>query len=295
MTERSAVTDIRRHLCETSHGYIHMRSAGEGGTPIVCLHKGQYSSRQFRHILPLLADTAMVIAVDRLGYGMSDAAASRPSMAEYAATTLEALDAIGVEEFDVVGSHTGSTEAVELATRFPQRVRRVVIAGAPLWVQDERVAMLAHYGGRGNTVYDVKDDGSHLLAIWNRVKGTGEGRHYNFANPTEERLNAAAPAVEGGGWDAEQIHGVLVDQVLAGPNWWWRLPSVLEYPFAERFAEVAQPLLLCNMQDDLWENSKRARAILPPQGEYRELAHLDIHAFEYAPEEMAGYLREFFA
>jgi homoserine acetyltransferase len=39
--------------------------------------------------------------------------------------TVAALHGLRIDMFDVVGVHTGSTDAVELATAYPDRVSRI--------------------------------------------------------------------------------------------------------------------------------------------------------------------------
>ena len=79
----------------------------------------------FRQIAPLLAAKRLVMAPDRLGLGCSDHPAEPPSVSDYAMATVAALHGLRIDMFDVVGVHTGSTDAVELATAYPDRVSRI--------------------------------------------------------------------------------------------------------------------------------------------------------------------------
>src|SRR6266851_6475933 len=104
MANGRPASERQRHLCETRYGYVHLYSAGEGGVPIVFLHRASYSGRGFWPIMPLFAVDRRAIAVDRLGFGMSDPAPGRLDMSGYAVATLDALESLGIHQFDVVGS-----------------------------------------------------------------------------------------------------------------------------------------------------------------------------------------------
>src|SRR5579871_4771976 len=109
---RSGSESIRRALIPTAYGHIHVRLAGDSGNnvPLVLLHMTPMSSAMYDPLLPLFGRDRRVVAPDRPGFGYSDVPEHSLTMAEYAQTTLEVLDHLGVEEFDVLGTHTGSVE-----------------------------------------------------------------------------------------------------------------------------------------------------------------------------------------
>jgi pimeloyl-ACP methyl ester carboxylesterase len=287
MSETIGQRRDRRHLCETRHGFLHVRAAGTGGVPLVLLHFGPYSGLAFKRALPYLAEDRHVLAVDRLGFGMSDPAPGPLDISEHALTTLEALDGLGVGQFDVVGLHTGATEAIELATAHAGRVRRVVLVGVPLFLDEEREALKR----RVQHLFEPTEDGSHLIAIWNHWKAQGEGRYPEHRDPGEW-VTPAAPGMSRG-WKPEYLQSWVLHHLLAGPDWWWTHLGVFDYPLAERLPSVRQPLLVLRTQDDLWFETARVIPLLPPHATYAEVPHLDILAFEIAPEEMARRVHDF--
>src|SRR5690348_9007083 len=102
-------------MLETRHGYMHVRTTdAASGTPLVLLHMTPQSGRAFLRIADLLTDRPLVLP-DRIGFGDSDELTGPLPMEQVAAATLDALDGLGVDRFDVVGIHTGSSEAIELA------------------------------------------------------------------------------------------------------------------------------------------------------------------------------------
>jgi pimeloyl-ACP methyl ester carboxylesterase len=99
------------------------------GRPVVLLHGFAVSHWCFRHIIPGLAESNDVIAIDLPGSGESD----RPPPAEYRydapaymETVLGVLDALGLESASLVGHSMGGGVALYTAARRPERVDRLV-------------------------------------------------------------------------------------------------------------------------------------------------------------------------
>lgn len=292
------MTAIRRQVLPTRHGQLHVRLAGPGapggggagggaGTgaadgplPLVLLHFTPYSSVQFEPFMRLLGSDRTVVAVDRLGFGFSDPH-PQPGlpMAEIAQATLDAVDALGIGRFDLIGIHTGAIEALELATTLPGRVRRLGLVAIPVWTPEEKDAWREKHS---RIARRVAEDGSHLLKQWNGVKAVSEGRYPNSA-----LSDPPAP------WPVEHVDA-FVQQLLLGrhaiaPT----LHAVFDYPVDERLPRVTQPLLAVRTFDDIWEQTGRAVPLLPPQARHVELAHLDILAFVFGAEELAALFRPF--
>src|SRR4051812_8174877 len=96
---------IRRQIVDTRHGQMHVKTAGEGGTPLL-LSPSQVMAHWFDMAIPLLATDRMVVVPDRIGHGLSDPATKRLTFFDYADSTFDALDALGIAEFDAIGIHS---------------------------------------------------------------------------------------------------------------------------------------------------------------------------------------------
>lgn len=83
----------------------------------------------FDPVLPLYADRFDSIAYDNRGAGRSSAPLKPTSMPELAADAVRVLDAAGVEAAHVYGLSMGGMIAQELALRFPDRVRGLILGG----------------------------------------------------------------------------------------------------------------------------------------------------------------------
>jgi len=115
-------------------GYrTNLHDQGEG-FPLLLIHgsgPGVTAWANWRGIIPQLAQTRRVIAPDMLGFGYSE----RPADAQYSqqrwvAHAIGVLDALGIEQADIVGNSFGGGLALALAIRHPERVRRLVLMGS---------------------------------------------------------------------------------------------------------------------------------------------------------------------
>src|SRR5574343_1302321 len=104
------------------------------GAPVMLIHgsgPGVSAWANWRQAIPALAKDRRVIAPDMVGFGYTD----RPAGIQYGMDTwvqqaLDLLDALGLEQVDLVGNSFGGALALALAIRAPQRVRRLVLMGS---------------------------------------------------------------------------------------------------------------------------------------------------------------------
>lgn len=122
---------MRRAYAATPTGQVHLRTLGDpAGAPLVCLHKTPSSSIQFLRVAPLLAAAGYrVVAIDTPGFGGSDPLPGGPSIPGFARSVVAVLDELGIGQADVLGHHTGSLTALELAVRHEARVGKVIMGG----------------------------------------------------------------------------------------------------------------------------------------------------------------------
>ena len=104
------------------------------GFPLMLIHgsgPGVTAWANWRLVMPELAKRRRVIAPDMLGFGYSE----RPANPDYQRDVwvehaIGVLDALGIEQADLVGNSFGGGIALALAIRYPQRVRRLVLMGS---------------------------------------------------------------------------------------------------------------------------------------------------------------------
>jgi pimeloyl-ACP methyl ester carboxylesterase len=100
------------------------------GRPLILLHGGLGSGEMFGPTLPKLAETHQVIAVDLQGHGRT-ADIDRPIDVRLMADDIAALiDHLGLEKPDLVGYSLGGGVAFFVASNYPEKVGRLVMASA---------------------------------------------------------------------------------------------------------------------------------------------------------------------
>lgn len=100
------------------------------GRPLILLHGGLGSGEMFGPILPLLAERRQVIVPDLQGHGRT-ADIDRPLDVWFMADDIAALvDHLGLDRPDVVGYSLGGGVALRLASRYPNKVGKLVAASA---------------------------------------------------------------------------------------------------------------------------------------------------------------------
>ncbi len=97
------------------------------GRAVLLLHSMLADRSAFDAIVPALAERRRVILPDLPGFGGSDRVAG--GVDAIAARICEAIDALGVGEFDIIGNGFGSFVALAIATREKERVGAAVLAG----------------------------------------------------------------------------------------------------------------------------------------------------------------------
>jgi len=108
------------------------------GAPVLLIHgsgPGVSAWANWRLLLPVLAQTRRVIAPDMRGFGFTErpanpADSSAYSMAAWVQQAVDLLDALKIEQADLVGNSFGGALALALAISHPKRVRRLVLMGS---------------------------------------------------------------------------------------------------------------------------------------------------------------------
>jgi pimeloyl-ACP methyl ester carboxylesterase len=100
------------------------------GRPLILLHGGLGSGEMFGPVLPQLAESHQVVAVDLQGHGRT-ADIDRPIDVRLMADDIAALiDHLGLDRPDVVGASLGGGVALHTAAKYPAKVGRLVAVSA---------------------------------------------------------------------------------------------------------------------------------------------------------------------
>jgi pimeloyl-ACP methyl ester carboxylesterase len=271
MTGETRLAGVRKAYADGLDGQIHYRYSGDREspeTPLMCLHASPLSGILYDYWLAEMGRDRFTVAPDTPGYGGSDTPAEPPLIGDLADAMIGFMDSVGLQTADVMGYHTGSFTSVDLAMRYPGRIRKVVMISAPLF--DE--AIIAEYSAR---IYDPTPPLAEVLnTTAESLRKDGRGM---FRDVTDERY--------------EDITIERLRHFRTG-NWGFR--AAFAYDLIAALPKVEQPILILNPEDDLWEHTPKAKPFLK-NGRIHDLpgwthGHLDAHT-----EEMASIVRAFLA
>ena len=259
---------IERRLVDTRLGQMHVKTVGEG-EPLLLVHSQLVAGQWYDPVIPLLGHERQLIIPDRIGYGVSDPAERPLSFEEYAESTVDALDAIGVAQCDAVGIHSGGIEVIELATAHAERIRSAVLITVAVFTDEEATFFRENYC---NPPPEPTDDGAHLNFYWDWWMGI---------RPESVGLDT--------------IQRWMLDHMRASPNYHWTFSAAFDYPTADRIGSVTQPLLVMAPHDDLWTQMERALALLPDHAQVIDQPHIEnaMAVFTTHTDEVVKDIRAF--
>lgn len=232
---------VRRRYVDGPFGQLHVREAGvvQPDRPsLACFHMSPMTGRTFERFMGVLAAVSgrHVLAFDTPGFGMSDAPPSPPSIADYADALIAGIEAmVGPGAVDLMGYHTGSMIACQLAAERPAQIRRLVLVSAPVFSAEDLAQMRAEYRHRA-----PEADGGHILHRWQRF-------HHHFS---------------AGGLRLDAINDAFPDGLMGRNIEHWGHDAAFGFVPGMRLDEVAQPVLLLNPEDDLRQHTLPAPALL---------------------------------
>lgn len=97
------------------------------GNPILLLHGWGQTLQSLQPLGELLADSAQVHLIDLPGFGKSALPEGDWDTIEYAERILKYMDEKGLERVDLLGHSFGGRVSIRLASRYPNRVRSLVL------------------------------------------------------------------------------------------------------------------------------------------------------------------------
>ena len=254
----------------TPMGEVHYRLVGNGNGPaMLLLHQTPWSMIEFAEIQACLAERGVrSVAVDTPGYGMSDAPAGRPTIAQYADVLVPVLDSLHIGKVIVAGHHTGSAIAAAFAARHPERTLGVLLHGTPLYTAEERTQRLTAKA-RSRT---LSDDGAHLSDYYRYI------RNYAGHDP-RTRITATWSVFN---WYEAGVNDIAHD-------------AVFNNDMSTDLDKVRAPvLILSDAKDSLHINDERA-AHLYPRFRYLQFSDGGAHALMIDPARWAAIAAHFVA
>lgn len=264
MTKQSI--QVRRGYVDGLFGQIHFRRGGEASqqTPLLLLHPSPLSGLVWDNFLPEMAQDRLVVAPDTPGFGESAPPHCAPEIEDYAKAMADFVGRFDLNQVDIMGYHTGSLTALEIARLHPDLVRKVIMISATVFTEEERDAFRAQY--KTQTVEE---------------KGQGLTERWAFIDTF---------------WRDEDDPGRKWEIFLAGLRhhdvMHWGHRAAFNFDMAGALESATVPILILNPEDDLWDYTPRA-APLMKNGRIHDLpgwthGFLDCHT-----EEVATLVRDF--
>jgi len=117
------ITPLRNQPIPTT--YVHQ---GSGGTPILLIHGFDSSVMEFRRLLPLLAATNEVWAVDLWGFGFTERSPETPVNPDTIKTHLYSFwKTLIAQPVILVGTSMGGAVAIDFCLTYPEAVEKLVL------------------------------------------------------------------------------------------------------------------------------------------------------------------------
>jgi pimeloyl-ACP methyl ester carboxylesterase len=230
------VNTIKKAYAETSLGQIHFCHRPGIGTPIVFLHQTASSSVMYHEVMQGLSLDNPLYAFDTPGFGGSpEPAGDKPSMLDFADWLVEAINFCGIDNFHLLGHHTGVCIGAEIENKHPQRVKSLMMIGPVPLTQEERDAFREKTQGLPPTA-----DGSYLQETWDYLLGLGAD--------SDVRLHQRE----------------LADSIRAYSGRFLAYSAVWDQDFTKLYQQIKAPLLImCAPDDILFDVFQRAKDLRP--------------------------------
>ena len=213
---------LRKGYADTAGGQVHYRFGDGEGRPAVFLHQTASSSKMWSALMERIPSRP-TYALDTPGFGGSFDPEGLPSLGQYASWLMEAIDALELDEIDLVGHHTGACLGVEIAAGHPDRIRSLAMIGPVPLTQEERDEFRVSFG----TPISPSADGAYLLETWQYLAGLGADS------------------------DIELHHREVVDTLRAYYGRFQTYSAVWDQDFVSFFEQVRCPMLLMCAPDDV--------------------------------------------
>ncbi|MGK0498938.1 MAG: pimeloyl-ACP methyl ester carboxylesterase [Oceanicoccus sp.] len=258
---------MKKAYVDTPMGQVHYRYSGNAsmGMPLLLLHQVPSDSSMYDELIKQLAGDYWIIAPDMPGFGGSDQLVGEITIAAISDVFKQALVVLGVQQCWMFGHHTGASVAVQMEYDYPGFAKKIALSGPPL-LNDTLRELLPKI----STEFPVQEDGSHLLAMWSRIRGKDNGAPLSISQ--RETLLATA------------LGGLYPATYLA----------VIEQDYAAQLKTIICPtLVFAGTKDPLHGQLDEALSLLK-NGSKSEIKDGRTYGCERDADKMAALIKEFF-
>lgn len=122
---------VRRGVVRHADLDYQVLSAGQGA-PLIMLHGGGSSAAHFAQLMALLSGRYRAIAYDQQGFGKTGAQKETPiDHAGWSGDVIAIMDRLDLKSAALIGWSMGASVALNTAARWPDRISRLFLLGAP--------------------------------------------------------------------------------------------------------------------------------------------------------------------
>ncbi len=258
---------ILRGYAETPEGQVHYLRCGTG-RPMVLLHQSPAAATMWNAVLPLFAEAGYAaVALDLPGHGNSWMPAEPPSIPDYAKSVVDAMDALGFAQADIVGHHTGALVAAQVAVDSASRVKKLALWGLAIYVE-ALAASRERLKNEKAPVYDA--EGAALLAFWTRQKMLA-----GAAYTQELGVRAMVEMLQTG---LQRPYGHWAGQHCDRPALLARVPH--------------ETLVLGGQRDPLWPGIEAAAKTFP-RGRFHVIEGAGLYVADECPQDFVRLVDDF--
>ncbi|MDA0339733.1 MAG: alpha/beta hydrolase [Proteobacteria bacterium] len=259
---------MKRGYAETDLGQLHYWTTGNGPN-LVLLHQSTQNADEYLGLVPLLAETHTLTAIEWLGHGKSADTAAEPTMTDYSRTVIQAMEALEIETMALLGHHGGAAIALDIAATIPDRVTRVVASGTGYRSPEDVAEMLKE---RKTIAQPITADGAFLNKMW--------GIYTKLGSP---------------GTSLDVIHRIFLNNMQERLKPFDAHDPILKWNKAAACAKITCPLLLLQGDLDSFVSGQEKLLEKMPTARRVVMANAGPFCFYDKPDEMAAVVAEFLA
>lgn len=124
---------FKHHYFEVNHSKMHYIDEGQGET-LLFVHGTPSWSFDYRHIIKALSTQYRCIAIDHIGFGLSDKPKTYDYSTQNHSKTLEQfVDFLGLTDFTLVVHDFGGVIGLNMAINHPEKIKKLIILNSWLW------------------------------------------------------------------------------------------------------------------------------------------------------------------
>lgn len=211
-------------------------------------------------------DDRMMVAADYPGYGMSDRPPSidDASIESYARAMWSVVDALKLGPIDLLGHHTGSKTAIEMARQRPDDVRGIAMISAAILTDKERAQFSSMF-----EPIPLDREGTRHQENWRRIV-----------------------AVAAEGWPLEMMDRSYLQTLMGGEAYEWGHHAAFGHttPFTDGLRDLPHRKVVLNLADSLQDCTRRVEGVMT-NGELIECPQWTFGFLDMYPGEVADLVK----